>query len=72
MWKLHAWKGLLAVTLPAYYYASQIFGVEYTALYPSMYFPTLYYMWIGRRTRNQLSAKIEKLWLLKNGDQIAC
>ena len=62
----------MAVTLPGYYYANAIFGVEYTALYPLMYFPTIAYMWVGRNAKREQSAKIEKLWLLKNGDQIAC
>jgi hypothetical protein len=29
-------------------------------------------MWVGRNAKREQSAKIEKLWLLKNGDQIAC
>jgi hypothetical protein len=71
-WKLHAWKGMMAITLPGYFYASSIFGIEYTALYPLMYFPTLFYMWVGKNARREESARIEKMWLLKNGDQIAC
>ena len=67
-WKLHAWKGLLAITTPAYYYASVVFGIEYTALYPALCFPTLYYMYVGRRARYEMSARIEKMWLLENGD----
>ena len=42
-----------ATILPGYYYASSIFGVEYTALYPIMYFPTLFYMWVGRNAKRE-------------------
>lgn len=52
-WKLNAWKGMVAITLPGYYYASSIFGVEYTALYPLMYFPTLFYMWVGKNAKRE-------------------
>jgi hypothetical protein len=66
----HTWKVTLATNLPAIYYASITLGAQYNYIYPAMALPTIYYFIIGMRAQKEYLNLVQKMWLLKNGDQV--
>ena len=69
-WRPHTWKATLAGTLPCYYYASLTLSAQYWQVYPLMFLPSLYYYYDGKKASKEIVDMVEKMWLLKNGDQV--
>ena len=69
----HTWKASLASALPAGYYASMLLDASQMWMcYPGLILPTLFFLRQAGRVNRALETRVDKMWVLQNGDQLVC
>lgn len=63
---------LLSALVPYYCYKTAYISAAYTFIWPVLFYPSLYFAMHTVSSARRSREAIEKMWLLKNGEQVVC